>query len=154
MGKEVNPELETFRKEWQEEVTARSKRSFSSQGNKSASPSGPPKLGSGGVELKPPTHSGLSRIDDAAHSTLETQCYHDQEDNDEARKLGGEGEGTHPSNRATQEPSSALEHYEQAVERELQGNLGDSLKLYWKAYRVRNPQPHLNVNVMLTQSTA
>lgn len=154
MGKEVNPELETFRKEWQEEVIARSKRSLSSQSNKSASPSGPTKRGSGGVELKPPTHSGLSRIDDEAHSTLETQCYHDLEDKDEARKLGGEGEGTHPSNRATREPSSALEHYEHAVERELQGNLGDSLKLYRKAYRVRTFRPHLSVKFMLMQSTA
>lgn len=34
------------------------------------------------------------------------------------------------------EPESALEHYEKAVERESQGNLGDSLNLYRKAFRV------------------
>ncbi|OIW24029.1 F-box domain-containing protein [Coniochaeta ligniaria NRRL 30616] len=34
------------------------------------------------------------------------------------------------------EPVSALEHYEQAVEREAAGNLGDSLRLYRKAYRM------------------
>jgi F-box protein 9 len=34
------------------------------------------------------------------------------------------------------EPVSALEHFEQAVEREAAGNLGDSLRLYRKAYRV------------------
>lgn len=34
------------------------------------------------------------------------------------------------------EPSSALEHFEKAVEKEEQGSLGDSLSLYRKAYRV------------------
>lgn len=34
------------------------------------------------------------------------------------------------------EPSSALEHFEKAVEKEAQGSLGDSLSLYRKAYRV------------------
>ena len=35
------------------------------------------------------------------------------------------------------EPESALEHYEKAVERETQGQLGDSLDLYRKAFKVR-----------------
>ena len=34
-------------------------------------------------------------------------------------------------------PVSALDHYEKAVEREAAGNLGDSLHLYRKAFRVR-----------------
>jgi F-box protein 9 len=34
------------------------------------------------------------------------------------------------------EPSSALELFEQAVKKEAQGNLGDSLSLYRKAYKV------------------
>lgn len=154
MGGEDNPELETFRIEWQEEVIARSKASSSGQGNGFARPPGPPKRGNGAVETKPSTYSGLSRINDEAHGTLETQCYHDLEDKDEARKLGGEREGTHPSNGATPEPMSALEHYERAVDRELQGNLEDSLKLYRKAFRVRNLRPQLNVNTTLKQSTA
>jgi F-box protein 9 len=35
------------------------------------------------------------------------------------------------------EPRSALEHFERAVEKEAEGNLGDSLHHYRKAYRVR-----------------
>ena len=31
---------------------------------------------------------------------------------------------------------SALDHYEEAMEKEASGNMGDSLKLYRKAYRV------------------
>jgi F-box protein 9 len=38
---------------------------------------------------------------------------------------------------AKTEPVTALEHYEKAVEREAAGNLGDSLRLYRKAFRVR-----------------
>lgn len=136
MEEEANSELETFRKEWQEEVTARSKSSSSNQGNKFARPPGPPKRGSSAVKPKPSTHSGPFIIDDEAHGTLEPQGYQDLEDKDEARKLGGEGKDNHPSNCASREPSSALEHYEQAVERESQGNLGESLKLYRRAYRV------------------
>lgn len=136
MEGEVNSELETFRKEWQQEVSARSKSSSSNQGNKLARPPGPPKLGSSAVKLKPSTHSGPFIINDEAHGTLETQGYQDLEDKDEARKLGGGGKDNYPTNCASREPSSALEHYEQAVERESQGSLGDSLKLYRKAYRV------------------
>lgn len=33
-------------------------------------------------------------------------------------------------------PETALEHYEKAVERETQGQLGESLKLYQKAFKV------------------
>ena len=36
----------------------------------------------------------------------------------------------------SKEPKSALEHFERAVERESQGNLGDSLSHYRKAYRL------------------
>ena len=37
------------------------------------------------------------------------------------------------------EPASALDYYEKAVEREGAGKLGDSLKLYRKAFRVGLP---------------
>lgn len=37
---------------------------------------------------------------------------------------------------SSREPKSALEHYERAVEKESQGNLGDSLSHYRKAYRL------------------
>lgn len=36
---------------------------------------------------------------------------------------------------------SALDHYEEAMEKEAQGNMGDSLKLYRQAYRVRLHPP-------------
>lgn len=135
MSEGTNLELEYFRKQWQEEVSARSKGGPSSSGGQVAKnvsrPSGPPRRGSLRPEREPP----------AAYSKelpsgvlLDGHGYHDLEDPDELRKLGVEGEGIHPSNRT--EPHSALEHYEKAVERELQGNFGDSLALYRKAHRV------------------
>lgn len=134
MADEINPELETFRKQWQQEVTARSKGpSF----ERPARPSGPPKKASGSAEPFPSVHPAPSRNnDDAEEESAGRGYHHDLVDKDEARQLGEEGEGIHPSNHANREPKSALEHYEKAVEKESQGNLGDSLKLYRKAYRV------------------
>ena len=63
--------------------------------------------------------------------------YHDFEDKNDARRLEEDTTGIHPSIHKTKEPRSALEHYERAVEKEDQGNLGDSLSHYRKAYRVR-----------------
>lgn len=44
---------------------------------------------------------------------------------------------------------SALDHYEAAMEKEAQGNMGDSLKLYRKAYRVRSNSRHLGLHVLI-----
>ncbi|PNY23785.1 Uncharacterized protein TCAP_06277, partial [Tolypocladium capitatum] len=40
--------------------------------------------------------------------------------------------------RPARELVSALDHYEEAMEKEAQGNMGDSLKLYRQAYRLDN----------------
>lgn len=136
MSEETNPELDDFRKQWQEEVSARSKGGPSSSGGQGAKnvsrPPGPSKRGSS----RPERDSPAARSNEGASGVLlDGHGYHDLEDQDELRKLGEEREGIYPSNRT--EPCSALEHYEKAVEREAQGNLGDSLALYRKAYRVR-----------------
>lgn len=135
MSEETNSELEYFRKQWQEEVSARSKGGPSSSGGQGAKnvsrPLGPPKRGIPRPE-RDPSAAYLNELPSGALS--DGHGYHDLEDPDDLRKLGVEGEGIHPSSRT--EPLSALEHYEKAVERESQGNLGDSLALYRKAYRV------------------
>lgn len=135
MSEETNPELDDFRKQWQEEVSARSKGGPSSSGGQGAKnvtrPSGPSKRGS----WRPERDSPPARSNEGSSVLLDGHGYHDLEDQDELRKLGEEREGIHPSNRT--DPCSALEHYEKAVERESQGNLEDSLALYRKAYRVR-----------------
>ena len=137
MAEEVNPELETFRKQWQEEVTARSKGSLFTQSERPARPPGLPKRAGGSAEPFSSAPPALSKDNDDANEESAYPGYHDLVNRDGARRLGEEGEGVHPSYHASREPKSALEHYEKAVERESQGNLGDSLKLYRKAYRVR-----------------
>ena len=123
-------ELERFRQQWQEEVSARSK-------DKSAGPAGLPHRSSGTTQ---PDRTGAPTFHKPYRETVEAHDlnghgYHDLENKDELRKLGEAGDGIYPTTR--QEPSSALEHYEWAVERETEGNLGDSLTHYRKAYRVR-----------------
>ena len=131
MAQDTAEELERFRQQWQKEVSARNKTASSSsskprlkskQSSGTASQNRAPPL-----PLKTP-HAAVDISEDG-----ESQ-YHDLENKDDARKLGESGSGTYPSTH--NEPSSALEHFERAVEREDQGNLEDSLSHYRKAYRV------------------
>ena len=139
MAEEANPELETFRKQWQEEVTARSKiSSFTKQNGRSYGPLKREVENNESHQNTIPSASiRLNQFEEGSFDGAGGDGYHDLEDKDIRRRLGEAGEGVHPSNENDREPSSALEHYEKAVERESQGNLGDSLKLYRKAYRVR-----------------
>lgn len=147
MSDDGNAELEKFREQWKEEVTARSKGPSTNKGGQSTQPAGPPNEKTDTAEVttarKPPQYSRLVEVkrgneeqEDPALDDAEAQNYHDLADEDEARRLGTEGEGEHPSIAASKLPSSALDHYEKAVEREEQGNLGDSVSLYRKAYRL------------------
>jgi F-box protein 9 len=121
-----NPELETFRQQWRAEVSARSRTDgnkgsntgYSRQPRKSAfarlaSTSGPKPSEDSDNHVQPQSFPGLDGSSKA-----------DEHDAD-SFKAG-----------SSRQPRSALEHYEQAVERETQGNLGDSLDLYRKAFRV------------------
>ncbi len=64
-------------------------------------------------------------FDEDAPNTLETKAAEGQPDSSKGK-----------------EPVTALEHYEMAVEREAVGNLGESLRLYRKAFRVCLPCAH------------
>ncbi|KAL8705474.1 MAG: hypothetical protein Q9201_001405 [Fulgogasparrea decipioides] len=132
---ENNPDLETFRKEWRKEVTARSSaRGQNRSGNRAHTQSGKADGSNSNARIQLPP----SEVHEEAGSVygINTQAYHDLENRDDARQLGLEGIGIHPSNFTSKEPKSALEHYEKAIEREDQGNLGDSLSLYRKAFRL------------------
>ena len=129
-------ELNIFRRQWQEEVTARTKKAASS--SKSARPALSLHRSSGttqpGQSAALTFHRPYRETGDSEDAGI--HGYHDLENRDEAWKLGEFGDEIHTSNR--KEPTSALEHYERAVERETEGNLGDSLNHYRKAYRVRH----------------
>lgn len=127
-------ELESFRQKWREEVSARARNTASN------SRDSPPYISSsrqGQDRRKPPTGSnsaGPTRDDDH-HEDYEARTYHDLPDKEAELRLNAAEQGLVRGSSA-KEPKSALEHYEKAVERETQGSLGDSLKLYRKAFKV------------------
>jgi F-box protein 9 len=124
---QTEAELESFRRKWREEVSARSQAS-------TAAPE--PVASSSQVSIsrgpfaEPPSvklHDATGDLDE-----WEPRTYGGLGDREAARCLAD-----HPSSStASTAPRSALEHYEQAVEKESQGSLGDSVNLYRKAFRV------------------
>jgi F-box protein 9 len=130
-----NDELEIFRRQWREEVSARTKSSSLSQ----------PKLQQRSVTSEVDPSRGLYRYGAAdvgekgdkveAEKGLALQRHGDLGADVRSLSLArGEEDLFLPE--PANEPSSALEHFEQAVRKEAQGSLGDSLNLYRKAYKV------------------
>ncbi|CAI7674552.1 unnamed protein product [Penicillium pancosmium] len=145
-----NAELESFRREWREEVSRRSKprsqptpqSTQSAQSTASAPPSAapaPPRL--------PPYHEASHRKD------LEEEGEGEEEENGPppaafdpdglAQQIGELSVHSRKKEEedifvrgVEEEPNSALEHFERAVEKEAAGNLGDSLQHYRRAYRL------------------
>ncbi|MCJ1281783.1 hypothetical protein MMC26_001106 [Xylographa opegraphella] len=141
MTDETNEELERFRRQWREEVTARTKAGSATQhiGLKPEVRRRSSVTLDESIRVPPAPSIVYDPKPDAEDQSFEGHdpaAYHDFEDKDERRRLGEHGAGIHPSNDRSIEPQSALEHYEKAVERENQGSLGDSLTHYRKAYRL------------------
>lgn len=130
---EDNAELESFRRQWREEVARRTyhNRPSTTQRKSSVSSAARP-------SRFPPTRHAAS------------EC-NEEEDEGEGLTAFDQGELAHVVERLSlgrvdedallsqiprREPRSALEHFERAVEKEAQGNLGDSLHHYRKAYRL------------------
>ncbi|PVH97719.1 hypothetical protein DM02DRAFT_616354 [Periconia macrospinosa] len=125
-------ELESFRQQWREEVSARSKdkqpRSVKPASSRAPQPgsSKHPKSSASETPLRARRKSDL--VDE-----VQPHVYHDLGEKQHGRRLDDFGSANASSSK---EPQSALEHYEQAVEKESQGSLGDSLNLYRKAFKL------------------
>lgn len=130
-AQETEAELETFRQQWRDEVTARNKQPQGTLGRAQDEPNG--QRGNNVAAAGPSTARRKEAADYSEE--IEPKAYHDLPDKEEQLKLGVEGQG-HDRN-ASKEPSSALEHYERAVEKETTGQLGDSMQHYRKAFKVR-----------------
>ncbi|OCL01912.1 hypothetical protein AOQ84DRAFT_393321 [Glonium stellatum] len=130
---ETEAELESFRQKWREEVSARSKSKFSSPTapRKALGESSTRPQASKSTLPKVPTDKPQEKLEEL--DEVEPPRYHDGERKELGRRLGEPGPS---SNQPKKEPRSALEYYEQAVEKESQGSLGDSLNLYRKAFRL------------------
>ena len=131
--------LEQFRQQWREEVSARAKQK---------SPLAPPvthgeRLQNQGRESRP---VNATKRPPAAQLITERKDHSDEDSAGEGpSRLIERIEGLtvqdmdsdeFSTKGSTREPKSALEHYERAVEKESQGNLGDSLSHYRQAYRL------------------
>lgn len=126
---DTTDELERFRREWQQEVEAR--------GNAG---SGAASTGSIGAATAPTAQSGSSSrpihqrdVPEQVDKSPRTRLSKSNEANP---NVGGDTRLGSEDAIAAKNPQSALEHYERAVEREEEGNLGDSLKHYRTAYKL------------------
>ena len=134
---ETEAELEAFRQRWREEVEARNKKTATPSTKKAYEKiqrqrgAPPPAHATGTVPSSSRTYN----------EEIEPKAYHDLPNKEDQLVLGTEGQD-HDRD-VYKEPSSALEHYEKAVEKETQGNLGESMRHYRKAFKVHIP--HLSL---------
>ncbi|KAH8434141.1 putative F-box protein (Pof7) [Aspergillus melleus] len=128
-----NAELESFRRQWREEVARRSRPT-------------PPRP-SQPRQTTTPSTARPSQFPPTRHEISERKEIEDEEGAaslDQGEIVQGVGqlnlsasdEDAFHSQTPRKEPKSALEHFERAVEKEAEGNLGDSLQHYRKAYRL------------------
>ncbi|KFY64160.1 hypothetical protein V497_01804, partial [Pseudogymnoascus sp. VKM F-4516 (FW-969)] len=139
MDEPSNPELESFRQQWRAEVSAKSKPGDSSTAKKSTQapskptarrpsivPKAPPRPSADAESDNEPSDEDGELVDTAPPASFGFSSARSAVEKD-VEKFSGT---------APKEPESALEHYEKAAEREAQGNLGDSLTHYRKAFRI------------------
>jgi F-box protein 9 len=126
---ESNPELESFRQKWREEVSARTK----AEGNRP-----PPSSSSDSSKSsrRPPPAPRIANLKGLKTLVEEEYAEPPNFGGFDGPSGYGDVEAEESSKTGGQEPRSALEHYEKAVERENLGSLGDSLDLYRKAFKV------------------
>ena len=132
--------LDKFRRQWREEVSARAKHDSKRQAKDYDSVQATSSELSQDLNcLSEP--SGRQRTpnlqEDQKAESFNEEERHDMTDRLKLLTFGNAADDDEFSPTVpTKEPRSALEHYERAVEKESQGNLGDSLSHYRKAYRL------------------
>jgi len=135
---EADTALEQFRQQWRDEVNARSRQRGRGVQSALSRPSQPAQDVSDTV--KEPEAPPLSQL--PVRSRENDEIVIDEEgrpsvvERIERLRMQDVDDDEFAAEGFLKEPSSALEHYERAVEKESQGSLGASLSLYRKAYRL------------------
>jgi F-box protein 9 len=126
---EANPELDSFREKWRAEVRARNQASSGSQQHASSSTSSANSSQPvASIPQRPAQFSASKpKVLETDDDYVQPMVFGDIEPQPAARLAEWKAA----------DPVTALDHYEHAVEKEGQGSLGDSLRLYRKAFRVR-----------------
>ncbi|OJD16479.1 hypothetical protein AJ78_03334 [Emergomyces pasteurianus Ep9510] len=132
-----NDELESFRQQWREEVSARARGAATSKPKprQTAQPFQATAL----THKLPPRHPAADQVDEEGLETTDATFTPQKHGElvDQMRTLhvaSGDDDSFH--RQPEKPPTSALEHFEAAAQKEAQGNLGSSLDLYRKAYRL------------------
>ncbi|KAI5306862.1 hypothetical protein KEM56_006722 [Ascosphaera pollenicola] len=134
-------ELESFRRRWREEVQARQRQQVQ-HANEARAARTPPSDGRTGFIAagnRPSSPPVVQQLETATASKTSTS-RHDADtlhENVQSLSLDDDAFFNAPQE-SKRPPQSALEHFEEAVYKEAQGNLGQSLDLYRKAYRLDN----------------
>lgn len=122
---ELNSELESFRQQWLSDL--RTRNDHEDPQRSGPGPSRPSK--------RRPSHHGPASAPNRKSWDIENdQAYLQGRSFDEPSSSSHNLQGQPKT--VEKQLLSALDHYEEAMEKEAQGNMGDSLKLYRKAYRV------------------
>ncbi|KAF1362504.1 hypothetical protein EJ07DRAFT_107039 [Lizonia empirigonia] len=131
-------ELESFRQRWKEEVSARAKGKgpvASAVPARTTAPLGSKPHATKGTAPDAASHSHARQRSVEETDEVTPYIYQDLGDKQHGRRLDETSAHTPAITSASKEPKTALDHYEKAVERETQGNLGDSVRLYRKAFK-------------------
>ncbi|KAL3488592.1 hypothetical protein BJX62DRAFT_239945 [Aspergillus germanicus] len=129
-----NAELESFRRQWRQEVESRTKPNTAGASQATPSrPAAPPHP----RQFPPTRHEAFARKEEEDEEGVATPGQAELVQGIDRLSLARpDDEDAFHSRTPRTEPKSALEHFERAVEKEAEGNLGDSLQHYRKAYRL------------------
>ncbi|KAL1953695.1 hypothetical protein VTO42DRAFT_2368 [Malbranchea cinnamomea] len=141
---QTNEELESFRRQWLEEVSARTRATHASRPEQQQQQQQQqPKPSSGQEEpsrRRPPQAQYVPQRQDDDEEDGGASAAAPPDFENLSKKVRSMSISSHPEESLQSgphvEPKSALEHFEQAARKEALGNLGDSLELYRKAYRL------------------
>lgn len=125
---DLNSELESFRQQWLSDL--RSKNEDAVHGHQLTEPSS-------STQPAPPSGPPISTSANRkpTHGDDDDEFFQGRSFDDAPVPTGHTLAG--PSKPAPKTLVSALDHFEEAMEREAKGNMGDSLKLYRQAYKVK-----------------
>ena len=138
---ELKSELEAFRERWLSEVKSKRPAGPSHGKTPSTSGMGPSNARTASASAvptsPPPAKPHLAAEGPSKSAALQGDDDHIQPPAfDEILEMAATKKGKEAEKEETGELVSALDHFEAAVVREAQGNLGDSLNLYRRAFRV------------------
>ncbi len=142
---QIQSELENFRKEWRAEVSARAKNPSSASQPRPSNQAGQSSSSAAGKAPRrnEPSHKksasrSHNQVEDEDDYHVRTRILDEPEPGraGDGHRLDNESKGGLVVKGKDKEPQSAIDFYEEAVEKETSGKLGDSLQLYRKAFRM------------------